>query len=55
MKDFGKHKIVVNVLNGHIQKGVVLKSMFDTHATAVIKWMGACEKLAQQAITKAIK
>ena len=55
MKNFSRHKIVVNVIYGHIQKGAVLKSTFDTHATAIITRMGACKKLAQQAITKAAK
>ena len=55
MKDFSRHKIVVNVLYGHIQKGAVLKKTFDKHATAIIKRMVICEKLSQQAITKAQK
>ena len=46
MKDFSKHKIVVNVLFCHIQKGVVLKSTVDTHVTTIIKQMGVVEKLA---------
>ena len=54
-KDFSRHKIVVNVLYGRIQKDVALKSMFNKHATAIIKRMGVCKKLAQQAMTKAAK
>ena len=54
-KDFSRHKIVVNVLYGHIQKGAVLKSTFDKHATAIMKRMLVCEKLSQQAMTKAQK
>ena len=52
MKDFRKHKIVVNILYCHIQKGAILKSMFDTHAAVIIKRMVACKNWHSKQLQK---
>ena len=54
-QNFNKHKIVVNVLYGHIKNAALLKSLYNVHITTMIQRMEVAEKLAQHVMTKATK